>query len=177
MHAMGTQLWSEYGIWLVNHVRLHKPEYSRLMDQLHNTPFTYILDRDVNRASDGIALREEFYREKDDDIGIYDHRDDCSVLEMLVALACRIDDEYIGDPSLSRPDLIFWEMVCNLGLDVYDDRHFDSTDVEYIIDRWLDRDFLPDGAGSIFPISNPRKDQREIEIWSQMNEYLTERGY
>ncbi len=177
MHAMGAQLWDEYGIWLVNHVRLRKIGYSRLMKQLHDTPFIYILERDRNRADDGISLREEFYREKDIDIGVYDHRDDCSVLEMLVALAERIEDEYTGDPGKSHPELIFWEMICNLGLDIFDDRHFESDEVEYVLDQWMDREFLSDGAGSIFPVSNPIRDQREIEIWSQMNEYLTEKGW
>ncbi len=178
MPAMGTQLWNEYGVWLVNRVRLHKPGYSRLTSQLHNTIFKYVLDLDENRASDGIVLREEFYREKDIDAGVYDHRDDCSVLEMLVALAGRIDDEYIGDPGQSHPELIFWDMICNLGLDVFDDRHYEDDEVEYILDRWMDRKFKPDGSGSIFPINRiPRRDQRRIEIWSQMNEYLTEKGY
>lgn len=178
MHAMGAQLWNEYGIWLVNHVRLRKLGYSQLMAQLHNTPFTYILERDQNRADDGIILREEFYREKDIDIGIYDHRDDCSVLEMLVALSIRVNDEYTGDPSgESHPEWIFWEMICNLGLDVFDDRHYESDEVEYILDRWMDRDFLYDGSGSVFPIAGPMRDQRRIEIWSQMNEYLTGKGW
>ncbi len=177
MHAMGAQLWDEYGIWLVNHVRLRKIGYSRLMKQLHDTPFIYILERDRNRADDGISLREEFYREKDIDMGIYDHRDDCSVLEMLVALAIRITDEYIGDPGSCHPEMIFWEMLRNLGLDFFNDGKFDSDEVEYVIDRWLDRDFEYSGRGSIFPLRHPYQDQRGIEIWSQMNGYLTEKGW
>lgn len=177
MHAMGAQLWDEYGIWLLNHVRFHKKGYSHLMRQLHNTPFIFVLARDENRADDGIVLREEFYREKDIEAGVYDHRDDCSVLEMLVALAIRITDEYIGDPSETHPETIFWEMVYNLGLDVFNDRYFDADEVSHILDRWMTRDFLYDGTDSIFPVNRPRRDQRKIEIWSQMNEYLTEKGW
>ena len=175
MHAMGARLWDEYGIWLVNHVRFRKRGFTQLMEKLHDTEFIYILDRDRNRADDGISLREEFYREKDVDLGVYDHRDDCSVLEMLVALAERITDEYIGNPDDLRPDLIFWDMITSLGLGHMDDRRYNNQEVNYKLHRWMYRDFDYDGRGSIFPIENPRRDQREIEIWAQMNEYLMER--
>ena len=177
MHAMGAQLWDEYGIWLVNHVRLRKMGYSQLMKRLHDTPFIYILERDGNRADDGINLREEFYREKDMDVGVYDHRDDCSVLEMLVALAIRITDEYIGDPDENHPEWIFWEMIRNLGLNDFDDWQYDSKRVDMILNHWMYRDFSYDGRGSIFPVKDPRRNQRSIEIWSQMNEYLSEKGW
>ena len=177
MHAMGAQLWWEYGLWLVHRVGFRKFGYMQLMDQLHNTPFIYILERDQNRADDGIVLREEFYREKDIDIGVYDHRDDCSVLEMLVALAIRITDEYIGDPAEIHPEQIFWEMIGNLGLNWYRDKRYNDDDVEFILDDWLNRCFEPDGRGSIFPLKHPHQDQRRIEIWSQMNAYLSEKGW
>lgn len=170
--GMPKNLWSEYGAWLLNRVGFHRRGYVLLMDQLHITPFIFVLARDGNRATDGVLLREEFYRENDIDYGVYDHRDDCHVLEMLVALSVRIEEEYTGDGAGNRPDIIFWELIQNLGLDVYDDREFDSEEVEYILDRWMEREFDYNGRGSIFPIRRPIRDQRDVEIWSQMNEYL-----
>lgn len=170
--GMPKVLWSEYGAWLLSRVGFRRRGYILLMDQLHITPFSFVIARDRNRATDGVLLREEFYRENEVDYGVHDHRDDCHVLEMLVALAIRIEEEYTGEGSGSRPDIIFWEMIQNLELDAYDDREFDSEEVEYILDRWMEREFDYNGHGSIFPIRRPIRDQRDVEIWSQMNEYL-----
>lgn len=170
--GMPKDLWNEYEMWLLNRVGFHRRGYSRLMDQLHNTPFIFVLARDGNRATDGVLFREDFYLEGDINSGVYDHRDDCHVLEMLIALAIRIEEEYTGEGADGHPGIIFWEMIENLGLDLYDDQNFDSKEVEYTLNRWMYREFREDGWGSIFPIKNPIRDQRDIEIWSQMNEYL-----
>ena len=162
--------WNEYGGWLLWRVHNKRKNYEMMFKQLHDTPFRYIIHRDKNRAEDGIYLRDEFMQ----DTGIYiDSSKDCSVLEMLVALAIRIDNEYIGDPGKERPEVIFWQMLKNLGLHKFPDNVSNPKKIFDILSIWIDRKFEKDGRGSIFPIKNPDENQVEIEIWSQMLSYLS----
>lgn len=175
MARMGERWWMEYMNWLLRRVGFEKKGYGLLMEELHNTEFVWVIERDKNRAGDGINLRDEFLE------GVFDYSSEsiigqpCSVLEMLVAFSIRIDAEYTGAPGDPHPEKIFWEMICNLELNYYDDKAFGWHDIYQILDTWLNRDFDPDGKGSIFPLRKTHRDQRDLEIWSQMQEYLSER--
>ena len=98
---------------------------------------------------------------------------------MLIALAMRIDDDIMWQPTESRTIVWFWEMIGNLGIDEYDDEHWEEPTsrnmVDYILDRWLDRRFRMDGIGGIFPMREADEDQRDVEIWYQMNLYFLEK--
>lgn len=173
MPSINKSIWADYKDWLLDQVGFSNESYDLLMDELHNSPFIFLISRDANRAEDGVYLRGDFAEER----GCHPNfagDTECSVLEMLVALAKRIDSEYIGDPSDEHPEIIFWEMLSNLGLDKCSNRRFRRNHVQNILTIWLRRDFERNGDGSIFPIRHPNRDQTEIEIWSQMNEYLTE---
>lgn len=173
------QINAEYFNWLVQHVAMDSPEYfnyNKLMDFLYYQEFEWQLNRDSNRAQDGIDLRDLFSYET----GIIDWYSalggPCNVLEMLVALAHRIDNEVMYDYELGdRTALWFWEMVENLGLDYYDDNHFRPDRVEKILHIWLCRKYNSDGSGGIFPINESQNDQREVEIWLQAQEYFLEK--
>lgn len=73
------------------------------------------------------------------------------------------------------PEKWFWIMMENMGLTRYDDEHFDVDDVNRIVDIWLERRFGSDGMGSPFPLQHPFEDQRQIELWQQMQNYVNER--
>lgn len=161
--------WNEYGQWLAS---LVNSKYSTRLSDLHFLEFTWEIERDRNRASDGMHLRKKFAAETDIPIGIFD-RMPCSVLEMLVALAIRVEREFVGDPNRPNPGRFFLEMLDNLGI-VSVRKGSDSLSNRRIIQRWLLRDFRDDGDGSPFPLREPRRDQRDIEIWDQMNAYLFE---
>ncbi len=176
MRFMSDDLWASYKDWLLRLVHVDSHGYFKLFEQLHNRVFTYVIPMDENRASDGISLREDFYSEMRISEGVFDHRDDCSVLEMLVALSLRIEREYAGDPLDERPGEIFWELLANLDLDQFEDRFYSGSIVNDILDRWMTRQFAYNGDGSPFPICRPSRDQRYIEMWSQMMEYLSEKG-
>lgn len=170
-------LWESYGVWLIRRVNFSKRNYSSLMKKLHNTPFKWVIERDENRASDGLCYREFFFHSLDSE-KIYRQFNEemypCSVLEMLVALAIRVDDEYIGDPSNPHPENIFWEMCCNLGLEnMKNDENFEAEFLKKI-NKFLEKDYDFNGKGGIFPVKHPKKDHRKIEIWSEMMEYLSE---
>ena len=63
-------------------------------------------------------------------------------------------------------------MIGSLGLESMTDDRFDGKEVYDIIDRFLDREFDPDGKGSLFWIPNCRFDLRDTEIWIAMLWYL-----
>lgn len=165
------RMWVEYGKYLGEIVYSRKyPNRNRLLKVLHDIPFVWEIEFDENRALDGYDLR---YRFCEDNQVIFVR--DSSVLEVLVALAIRIDNEYLGDGETEHPEIIFWEMLENLGIGHMYDRILDEKIVLYAIKIWMNRSFKSDGKGSIFPLKHTSRDQRELEIWTQMQEYLNER--
>lgn len=166
----------EYFEWMyhtVCHGRFAKENiYRKLLTYLHSVEYTWILSDDVNRAEDGEeGLRWRFAYENH--INVRHELDGpCSVLEMMLALAYKceeiMDDAAIGDRTVQW----FWRMIANLGLNGMTDRRFDLGAAESIIDRFLNRDFEPDGHGSLFVIRNCRYDLRDVETWTSMLWYL-----
>lgn len=172
------EIWDDYLLYLIWRGRLSGfKKYGKLFEILHNIEFTWLIDRDENRESDGIELRGNYdipYEiDERDEIEFENHW--CSVLEMLIGLSIRVDDEFIGDPAEEHPEIFFMEMIKNLGLDIYKGSRFRKKDVHVIIEKWLNREFDKDGRGSPFPIKKDHRDQRNLEIWDQMNSYIFER--
>lgn len=167
----------DYFAWLCELIHATDGEvpYLILAKELHKIEFTWSVPNDDNRASDGLKLRDE-----------YSSRDSqyldgpCSMLEMLIGLSRRMDFE------LSKPDddgdytpKYFWEMIYNLGLVDYDDDRYvmlnRETPMRGVIRTLLDREYCSTGYGGLFPLNYPDTDQRDVEIWYQMNAYLEER--
>ena len=172
--SYGLSQWKRYGEWLYQakaNVSDRNLLYWRLMQKLHSLPFEVVNPMDMNRVDDGLYLREEWgYRED-----LFDGMT-CSVLEVLVALAVRIDEEYLSTSRIRHPEKIFMQLLQNLlDLDRCLSNNFDEKYVEERVATWVHREFEPDGTGSIFPLKNPKEDQRTIEIWSQMLEWISEK--
>jgi hypothetical protein len=139
---------------------------------LHDIEFRYLIPKDENRAEDGISLRYRFSR-------LYDYVDyddldgPCTVLEMMVALAIRCEEDIMDDANLgNRTKQWFWNMIVSLGLGSMTDSRFDERRVDNIIERFLDRDYEPDGRGGLFTVRHCDYDLRDVEIWYQMCWYL-----
>ena len=149
--------------------------YKKLLTQLHNTEFRYILLMDDNRAEDGLCLRDRFADKCDiPDIDRYLHGP-CSVLEMMVALAIRCEESTMDDPKYGdRTGQWFWLMVGNLGLGAMKDVRYDKAHVRKVLEKFLNREYEYDGRGSLFHIRNCDTDLRNIEIWNQMWWYMSE---
>lgn len=142
--------------------------YRKLLRYLHKTEFYYSIEKDQNRAKDGIGLRSRF--------ASYDARyitGPCSVLEMMIALAIRCEEDIMDDASVGdRTRQWFWGMIVNLGLGAMIDKEFDEELVEDIVTRFLDREYEPDGRGGLFTVRNCDRDLRDVEIWYQLCWYL-----
>ena len=150
--------------------------YRKLLYLLHDTEFTYTIALDSNRYEDGIDLRYRFGNEQgypDGMIASYLDIRPCSVLEMIIALAIRLEEHIMDDPDIgNRTGQWFWDMIVSLGLGSMDDAKFDKAYTIGVIRRFLNRDYERNGRGGLFTIERCRYDMRDIEIWYQANWYL-----
>ena len=179
----GYEVEADYFSWLCDTVHIDQEDssYLNLAKDLHHHIFYGIIPHDENRASDGEELREYYLREVN--YPKYVTIDgECSMLEMLIALARRMSfetsDPYGSDGS-DKTTYWFWEMIDNLDLIKFsDDYYYDAggeEEVDRIIDRFLQRGYSEDGRGGLFPLEAPLCDQRGVEIWYQMNCYIAEK--
>ena len=178
---MTNDLKARYFDWMCNLVcnsSYSKVSYRKLLNRLNEVEFIYILPMDANRLEDGVSLRYRFgYDDNIDSRVIASYLDDhpCSVLEMMIALAVRCEEHIMDDPDLGdRTGQWFWSMIVNLGLGPMTDDKFDDEYVDICIDRFLNRDYGPNGKGGLFTVKHPMRDLRDVEIWYQMCWHLSE---
>jgi len=172
---------NEYFNWLSEFVCKERfprhVSFSKLLTRLHDIPFKYTIPRDQNRAEDGkdlryrFALTHEYLGSSESIVDILSGP--CSVLEMMVALTIRCEEQIMDDPSIgNRTGQWFWNMIVNLGLGSMVDDRYDERHVDKVIDIFLNREYEPDGKGGLFRIKNCEYDLRDVEIWYQLCWYL-----
>ena len=144
--------------------------YNQLFEYLYSVEFYWTIQMDRNRALDGIDLRDKYGCSND----ILD--EPCSVLEMLIGLAARMENQFMTNYDKGdRTGQWFWMMLTNLGLNRLDDDNFDEETADYFTYRFLDRDYEANGeGGGLFVVERPFQDLRDVDIWTQMNWYLGE---
>lgn len=171
------ELNEEYFNWMYQLVFANEKRrsYRKLLKYLNSVEFTYILDFDSNRAEDGMDLRYRFGYEHDYNgpmIAAYLDDRPCSILEMMVALANRCEEQIMDDPHAGcRRGQWFFSMLASLGLSGMNDENFVKSDAEEIVSRFLSRQYKRNGEGGLFTV-NSRHDMRNVEIWYQLNWYL-----
>ena len=99
-------------------------------------------------------------------------KEPCTVLEMLLALAMRMDNIMGGVDGECNVSYWFWILLENLDLATMTDDRYDKDYIYDRVDMFLDRQYDSDGEGNIFYIPNCREDLRDVEIWMQMCWYL-----
>lgn len=159
--------------WLVDFVcdESQALSYQKLFSYLYDRPFYWFIEMDGNRAADGFSLREMYEEEMGD---ICEKVGGCSVLEVLIGMAYRCEEELMYDPDVgNRTHEWFWMMLENMGLDEMSDNHFWYDHVENIVDDFLDRKYGRDGYGGPFYIPRSTIDMRKTELWYQLNYYLS----
>lgn len=129
----GVDVLYSYFKWLCDDVQMpieydgtDRQTYFMLMWELYQTPFVVIIPRDENRVIDGLELRAIFsnYITRYRDYSSID-RPFCSVLELMIGMARRIDRDLLRGPD--DPDRYhkwFRIMLENMGVFKYDDEHF-----------------------------------------------------
>lgn len=191
-----------YFAWLCDLVRLDDDlymdqeragscSYYNLFKILFDMPFIWKIPMDKNRAADGLALRTQFLklvntpgyytrqngkmviRNETYDFVVNSHIEDCSVLEVMIALAQRIEYDIMHESRYGdRTKKWFWIMINSLGLENQNDRMFDIDFVEGVLVRFIDRKYHIDGKGSLFYIPDCMYDLRTVDIWTQANKFL-----
>lgn len=150
--------------------------YRKLLSYLYDIPFKFILDMDYNRICDGCDLRYKFGHDAHIPSKVIDLKlgnVECSVLEVMVALSIRMEESILCDPDYGdRTSIWFWEMIKSLGLYHMDDDNFDERLVCVVIERFMDRDYEPNGRGGLFTVRNACCDMRDVDIWYQMCMYV-----
>lgn len=179
---------NNYFNWLKNKVAKDKfsskISFDKLLFRLHCVPFKWTIERDENRANDGIALRWRYAC--DDENRSYEERmriDDllssnpCSILEMMIALAIRCEEQIMDNPKYGdRTGQWFWGMIISLGLGNMDNRNFDIKYVNDILENFIHHRYDPTGKGGLFTVRDTRYDMRRMEIWRQLCLYLDNIG-
>ena len=164
-----------YFQWMCNQVctRGQALAYRSLLEALDSTEFTPSLEMDANRAADGVDLRRRYEYESDGPVENLYYRGEASVLEMMVALAIRIEG-FMDDFEEDRTHVWFWDMIQSLGLEDMRGSHFNQLRFDYILNKFLSNDYEPNGVGGLFILAEPPKDLRTVEIWYQAMWYLNE---
>ena len=148
--------------------------FSLLLGYLHSREFTYTtIMQDANRCEDGHELRIRFCNERRIHPDLLYLDSYCSVLEMMVALADRMERTILGeDDKGDQTGQWFWQMIFNLGLIDMTDRCIDLVYVGNVIDKLLCREYGRDGYGGLFTVEGTHRDLRKVEIWNQMLMYV-----
>jgi hypothetical protein len=176
---MSAELDNQYFTWLYE--QFFSPEeqlyphrtHWKLAKQLYEMEFTWVIPNDENRAADGLYLRYLFRLEKDlDKTPMTWYEMPCSMLEMLIAISIRACFMEGGTAS----DWI-WELLENVGVGkrISSDAFYDGQVREAIdaaMRKVMQREYAFNGEGGLFPILDSDQDQRKIELWYQMCEYV-----
>ena len=171
---MNDVLDDQYLDWLYAKVGLQEENihHHRLLKRLFSTEFVMLVPNDDNRCMDGIALRKEFIRSgrmirpssQWMNLG-------CSVLEMMIGVA-----RHLAFTAEGETGEWFWHIIENLGLARYDDNRYHERRIDEITERLIWRQYSYDGNGGMFPLQEPQDDQRDVEVWFQMESYILELG-
>lgn len=171
-----------YFDWLCRKVGMgSEKRYFELGAALHAMAFRpgSRIETDKNRAQDGMELRVEFMNRYGRH-GSALNRGPCSMLEFLVGLARKMSFIMCEDGSGTddKTGYYFWKLIRNLRLLKLDDERYEALNgdffVQEAVDRVLLRTYDEDGDGGLFPLRRPCGDQRNVEIWYQMQYWLGE---
>jgi hypothetical protein len=177
-----TEVSNDYYVWLCELVGVDQitKSYWKLARVLFRKAFYWTVPNDDNRAFEAKNLREKFCEELDIEF-VYDQfPEDVSMFELIIGLAYRCEYIMSGqDDNMPMSDW-FWKMVSNVDLTELDDDKFEEDDedkVLEILDKIVKRSYKRNGGGGLFPLKHSKTDQRKIELWYQMSEYLVENYY
>lgn len=181
----------------------HDPsQYTKLCSLLFETPYQVLNPMDANRVSDAETLIDKWldYAKVKDERLRQEYTKDLgtqlpslmgiSIFEVLIALAIKVDDYILGDPT--KPDLpanLFWNFIDNIvsygtfgskyekaDYVLHDDNWCDSTEetMKSALNRINTRTYHPDGTGGLFPLKHARINQRKEELWTCCMAYINE---
>jgi hypothetical protein len=163
----------EYLNWLILQVGNETvDDIHPVCTQMHQKGFVWFVANDDNRLQDGLDLRLEFLYETGKNAPNEALRTvHVSVLEVLVALSRRMEFALDGNAFDWA-----WVLMQNLGLDKFRGRLTPRKrdQVDEILEALIWRNYDADGQGGFFPLAWPNEDQTKIEIWYQLQNWISE---
>lgn len=162
------QLDVDYFQWLTSLIQTPIGKtYGLLFERMHNLEFLWTVPHDENRIQDGADLRSEFCGETRQHLQL----EFVTTLEVLVALSRRLAFVAGGEEEFQA-----WNLLKNLKLHKMSDplTQANANRIEAILEALIWRTYRQDGHGGFFPLNNPEEDQTKVEIWNQMQHYVTE---
>ena len=164
-----------YFNWLCNMIK--GSYYEELLFKLFTTEFISPDGRDSSRIFDGLKLRDKFEWEVNHAYKC-GRKDGCSVLEMLIGLAIRLDDDVMyeiryGDRFVDW----FWLFIDNMGMSQATDSNWNFSWSKFVDKRIRDimaHNYKENGEGGMFVIENRDEDMREVDIWRQLMWFISE---
>lgn len=169
-----------YAIWLTKLVGGSKCRSMTIQTMLDIEFYSDIHEMDKNRMSDAIALRRSYIAEKNISDSSFYYAPP-SVLEVLVGLINRIENDILTEENNITAEEIFEMFLENLSIEFVYDWDWDCTQETYVrqqIFKFLDRNYNPDGSdGNIFVVHDLpcNVDLRKKDIWSQAQWWLREK--
>ena len=156
----------EYFDWLISQIEIpktFKKTFHDLCVHLHNTEFLWQVPGDDNRVSDARDLRHGFIN--------IEFKEYISVLEIMIHLSQLL--EFVAGGTAGE---WAWRLIDNLQLNhVYDPLSIEQLGVvNNILENLIWRTYDYNGHGGFFPLINPQEDQRKVELWYQLNTYVSE---
>lgn len=184
----------QYFRWLLDETEWHErhPGSEGVAMIMYQYEFKWFIPNDDNRGIDGLTIRSKWYQENRS--GAEEPVDYCSMLEMMLALAQRMENDILYDSSKGdRKAEWFWLMMRNCGLEdvceqvsaefresgdgdgySYGLSEMDEQLTVSILDSIVFREYDSSGFGGLFPTMTSGIDYRNVEIWDQMQGYLNE---
>lgn len=155
----------------------------KLIERLFQAEFFHTVKWDENRERDGKGLRFRFAQATDlasrmnmSPSGLTAYIDRvmgyCSLLEVMVVLACRMEEDYMDNPQMGdRSTCWFTDMLLSMQLGHVPDIWYEQERIDKAIHITLNRLYEYNGRGGLFHIRNADRDMRDVELWGQMLEY------
>src|SRR4051812_10218582 len=156
--------------WLENELTSESPyrdrSYFELTTLMFTTEFQWSVAMDDNRLADGLELRGEFSEQFSVPRRAMNELGPCSFIEVLIGLSRRLSFVAGGTPTRWA-----WQLLVNLGLERMWDHlsRSKAQSASYILETVMSRSYNSNGGGGFFPLAWPDRDQRDVELWYQLN--------
>lgn len=134
---------------------------NELLRYLYTVDYVWTTQSDKNRAQDGIDLRC-LYANLNHINDIWEGKS-CTILEMLIAFANRIENDFLGYAGSNNAPRWFYEMLQSLGI-AEDLKIFDRSRVDHALIRFFNH------QRGLFNV--PGIDISKFELWDQLNIWL-----
>lgn len=181
-----SELYLDWLLMLINADNYKGKSYIKLCSLLNKIPFKPVLKLDENRSADVKSLlretyiqsKSDWYRLQDDEIMKFPD-EPISFLELIISLAMRIDLDFMREINqIDNTRIYFWVLVRNLGILEYDDENWGEDAIISVVNRLnvvQDRKYDFDGNGGLFPLENAEMDQRNVQIWNQLCQFVSQK--